>query len=148
MSPSENNTSPKRSFIDDETQKAAFFASSLESEKSTLRISTAAIGLLVILIKYGQGFSLPLLILYISTLYFFMLTAISVVFILHLNGKYLASKGESTKKIKRQLVTLDYIKLTTFIAGLVCIFSLMINDKVYSRPATVIIPVLISLSFL
>ncbi len=26
--------------------------------------------------------------------------------------------------------------------------SLMINDKVYSRPATVIIPVLISLSFL
>jgi len=109
----------KKDFQKNPYKQQAYFTSRIESEKAILAISSSAIGALVMLLKFMTEISTAQFIIYIIASLCFLVSAITVVLILHYNGGFLIDGSN-----KELLQVLDKIKMGSFVLGLFAVLAL------------------------
>jgi len=97
----------------------AWFNTKLEYDKSILILSAGAIGLLITLLTTVGVKSITLLILFIATLFSFIVCLISILAIFLRNAKYLELLIKGKKTNDTMLGYLDAVTIFSFILGII-----------------------------
>jgi hypothetical protein len=114
---------------------AAWYASSLEYDKSLLALSAAGIGLLLTLLTTDRISSVVMIVLYIAAILFFLACVLSVLAIFRGNRTHIEQVLSGKPALDPILTVLDHVAITSFVVAVILTAVIGISTAVdsYSR---------------
>ena len=110
---------------------SAWLNTKLERDKQLLTLSSTAIGLLVTLMRTMGVSDILQLWLYISSLSVFLITIVSIIYILGENSSHIENILNGNDIKSRKLMVADRVATTCFIIGLVIVIIIGVNSAVH-----------------